>query len=81
MKQVQGVDAIYRQVPYPPPPSGPSTNQRIFILQRFSPKSENSEPHIGLPGPGVLHWEDELPEHLALKVRGLIVGAPQDWRR
>ena len=21
----------------------------------------------GLPSPGVLHWEDEAPEHLALK--------------
>ena len=26
-----------------------------------------SEPHISLPRLGVLHWEDEPPEHLTLK--------------
>ena len=28
-------------------------------LQRFCPRSERTEPHIGLPNPGVLPWEDE----------------------
>ena len=34
----------------------------------FSHRSESSEPHVRLPSPGVLLiWEDEPPEHLALK--------------
>ena len=35
----------------------------------FSRRSQGSEPHIGLPSPGVLHWGDEPAEHLALKAR------------
>ena len=45
-------------------------NERILQLQRSSPKREESEPHVGLPGPGVLHQEDEPPEQLALKISG-----------
>ena len=36
-------------------------------MQRFSPRSEGFEPHINLPSPGDVHWEDELAEHVALK--------------
>ena len=39
-------------------------------MQRFSPRSEGSEPHIGLHSPGVLHWKDEYPQYLALKASG-----------
>lgn len=35
----------------------------------FSPRSEGSKPHIGLPSLGVLHQEVEHPEYLALKAR------------
>ena len=41
---------------------------------------ECSEPHIGLFSPGVLHQQDEPPEHLAFKAcRALILGVPKDW--
>lgn len=30
-------------------------------LQRFPPRSEGSETHIGLLSQEVLHWEDESP--------------------
>ena len=36
-------------------------------MQRWPPINEGSRPHIALPSLGVLLWEDELPEHLALK--------------
>lgn len=45
-------------------------NERTPQLQRSSPESEESEPHVGLPGPGVLHQEDEPPEQLASKISG-----------
>ena len=41
------------------------TSWRI-ILQRFSHRSKSSETHVRLSSPGFWHWEDELPEHLAL---------------
>lgn len=37
-------------------------------MQRFSSRSEGSEPHIGFPILDILHWEDEPPKHLALNV-------------
>lgn len=40
-------------------------------FQRFSPRIEGSESHVRLPSAGVLHQENEPPEHLALKARGL----------
>ena len=36
-------------------------------MKRFSPRSNGSESHIGLPSPGVLQWEKEPSECLALK--------------
>ena len=36
-------------------------------MQRFSHRSESSEPHIKLPSVGVQHQGDEALEHLALK--------------
>ena len=39
-------------------------------MQRFYQRSERSEPHVGLLGLGVLHWEDEPPEHSGLKASG-----------
>ena len=41
-----------------------------IIVQRFSHRSESSEPHVRLPSPGVSHQEDEPPDHLALKASG-----------
>ena len=39
-------------------------------MQRFSPRSEESEPHIRLPSLGALYQEDKPLEHLALRVSG-----------
>lgn len=44
------------------------TNGRIIISERFSQRTMRSEPHIGVPRPGVLHQEDKPPEYLASKV-------------
>ena len=77
---VGGALLWYNQIPYPP--GGQPTNCKIIILQRFSHRSERSETHVRLPslgGGGVWHQEEEPPEHLALKVSGAWVGAPQDW--
>ena len=40
----------------------------IIIPQKFSLRSESSEPHVRLPSLGVWQWEEETPENLALKV-------------
>lgn len=37
-----------------------------IILQRFTHRGKPSETHVRLSSPGFWHWEDELPEHLAL---------------
>ena len=47
-------------------------------LQRFSPRREGSEPHLRLPRPAVLGREDETPECLSLKARGLTFGSPRE---
>ena len=39
-------------------------------LQRFSPRNQGSELNVGLPSLGILHQEDEFPEHLSLKANG-----------
>ena len=52
-------------------------NWRIIIIQRFSHRSETSEPHIRLPSPGVLHREDKPIECLALKTSGAYFGESQ----
>ena len=47
---------------------GDSPNQKIIITtQKFSRRSESSEPHIRIPSLGVWHQEEEPLEHLALK--------------
>ena len=56
---------------YPIPAKRATTNWKIIISQRFSDRSESSESHIRLPSQGVFHWEEEPPEHLALKAKGL----------
>ena len=43
----------------------------IIISQRFSQRSESSEPHVRLPSLGVWQREKEPPEHLALKASGV----------
>ena len=58
----------YRQDPYPEmgnPQKGGKLQQ-----QRFSQRSQGSEPHIRLPSLEVLHKEDKFSEHLALKGSG-----------
>lgn len=42
-------------------------------MQKFSPRSKDSEPHNGLPTPGVLHWKDEPPECQNLEASGTCV--------
>ena len=64
---VGGVHSWYNKIPHPL--GGWPTNWRIIILQ-FSHMSESSEPHVRLPSLGVWHWEEENPEHLALKASG-----------
>ena len=56
----------YNQIPYPP--GGQPTNWKIIISQRFSHRSESSEPHVRLPSLGVWHQEEEPLVHLATSV-------------
>ena len=67
-KTVGGVLSQYNQIPYPP--GGQPTNWKITISQRVSNRRESSEPHVRLPSVGVWHWQEEPPEHLALKASG-----------
>ena len=62
---VGGEHSQYNQMPYPL--GGWPTDWKIIILQRFSHQNESSEPHLRLPSLGVCHWEEEPPDHLALK--------------
>ena len=39
-------------------------------MQRFSQRSEGSEPHLGLPSQGVLRWEDEPQNFLETQRAG-----------
>ena len=55
----------YNHIPYPP--GGLPTNWKIIITQRFSHRSESSEPQARLLSLGVWHQEEEPLEHLALK--------------
>ena len=59
---------------------GQPTKWRI-ILQKSSHRSESSEPHVRLTSPGVLHQEDEPPEHLALKACGAYFWESQQTER
>ena len=59
----------YNQIPCSP--GRRPTNWKIIISQRFCHRSESSELHVRLPSLGVWHQEEEPPEHLALKARGL----------
>lgn len=65
MKWVRGADLQYNQVPYP---SG-NPQRRIITMQKFSHRSDSSEHPGGLHNLGVLHWENEPPEHLVLNAR------------
>lgn len=47
-------------------------------MQRFFPKSKGFKPHVGLPSPGILHWEDDPLAHLILKTSGAYIG--KTWR-
>ena len=49
-------------------------------MQRFSPRSEESESPIGLPSPGLLLWEYELPKCLALKASRACSQEPPELR-
>ena len=46
------------------------TNEKIIILQSFSPRNESSESHIRLVSPDVQHQEHESRKHLTLKASG-----------
>ena len=77
---VGGTDLWYNQIPHPP--GGHPTNWRVIILQRFSHRSESSEPHIRIPSPGVQHREDKPPRTFGFEDQwGLIAGASLDWGR
>ena len=51
---------------------GQHTDWKGTMSQRPTYRSESSESHIGSPYLGVWHWEKEPPEHLALRVVGLL---------
>ena len=58
------------------PLGGQPTNRKIIISQKFSHRSESSEPHTRLPN--VEGWSCEKPpEHLALKASKVLTGSPQ----
>ena len=50
---------------------GSPTNWKIIIPQKFSNRSESSEPHGGLLSQGLWQWEEKTPENLSLKVSGV----------
>ena len=66
MSHQGGVFSWYDHIPYLLP-----TYWKIIISQRFSHRSESFEPQVRLPSLGTWHWEEEPPEHLALKASGL----------
>ena len=68
MRQVGRVDQWYNQISFTP--GGQPTNWRIIILQKFSHRSENFEPHVRPLSLGVWHRKEEPPGHLALKASG-----------
>ena len=47
-----------------------STISKIITILDVFPKEQGSRPHSELPSLGVLHWEVEPPECLALKAYG-----------
>ena len=62
---VRGVHLQYNQIPYKL--GRWPTNWKIIISQRFSHRTEHSEPHIRLPSLRVWRQEEEPQEHSALK--------------
>ena len=64
-KMVGGALLQYNQIPYLL--GGLPTNWKIIISQKFSHRSESSEPHFRVPSLGVWHWGEKPPEHLTLK--------------
>ena len=62
---VGGAFLLCNRIPHPP--GGQPTNWKIIISQRFSHRSETSEPHVRLSSLGGSHQKEEPPEHLALK--------------
>ena len=47
-----------------------ATDWKVAISKRLTYRSERSKAHNRLPGLGVWHWEEEPPEHLALRASG-----------
>ena len=47
-------------------------------LQRFSPGSEWSEPHVGIPRAEVLHWKDETPNVWLWRSLGVTCGTARE---
>ena len=67
-RHIGAVDSWYNQIPYP-------AKWRTHKLEKnyitgFFHRNESSELHVRTPSLGVQHWEEEPPEHLALKVSG-----------
>ena len=60
MRWLRGTDLQYTQAAY----LGGNPQRKIITLQKFSHRSNSSEHPAGLHNLGVLHWEDEPPEHL-----------------
>ena len=54
----------------PNPLGGQPIDWKVTVSQRFTYRSESSEPHIKPSCAGTWHWEKEPLEHLALKASG-----------
>ena len=59
--------ALFRYNQIPCLLGGWPTDWKIIVLQRFSHRSESSEPNVRVPTLRVWHREEKPPEHLALK--------------
>ena len=49
---------------------GRPTGWKLTGSQKLTYRSKSSEPYIKLPCVRIWHWEEESPEHLALKAGG-----------
>ena len=54
----------------PIPWGGQPTNGRVITTAEVLPKKQGIQAPIDLPSPGILHQEEESPEHLVLKANG-----------
>ena len=76
---VAGALLQYRENPYLL--GGQLTSWKVITSQRFSHRSESSEPHIKLPTLGSLASRGVPTESSFAGQRGVSAGAPQHWEK